>query len=57
MEHVDQARMELFFRENKTMENIPPTLNDLLQKRPTPGSWGWKWDECGMNELLFGPPR
>ena len=37
MEHVDEARMELFCQENKSMENIPPTSDALLQhaKRAT----------------------
>jgi len=37
MENVDEVRMELFCRENKSMENIPPTSNALLQhtKRAT----------------------
>jgi len=65
LESVDEARMELFCRENRLMENIPPTSDALLQharratyqasvwasshnvqqNRPTPESWGWKWDE------------
>ena len=31
MENVDEARMELFCWENKSMENIPPTSDTLLQ--------------------------
>ena len=66
VELLDEARMELFCRDNKTMESIPPTSNALLQhakrvayqasvwarseitqqRRPTPESWGWTWDEC-----------
>ena len=37
LEDVDEARMELFCRENKSMENILPTSDALLQhaKRAT----------------------
>ena len=37
LEDVNEARMELFCRENKSMENIPPTSDALLQhaKRAT----------------------
>ena len=65
IELLDEARMDLFCRDNKTMENIPPTADALLQharraayqasiwaaseqtqqRRPTPESWGWAWDE------------
>ena len=65
VELLDEARMELFCRDNKAMENIPPTADALLhharraayqarvwatsekaqQRRPTPESWGWTWDE------------
>ena len=31
MERVIEARMELFCRESKAMENIPPTSDALLQ--------------------------
>ena len=64
-ELVNEARQELFCRENKSMENIPPTSNALLQhikraayqasiwvssdqseqRRPSPKSWGWTWEE------------
>ena len=37
LEDVNEARMELFCRENKSMENIPPMSDVLLQhaKRAT----------------------
>ena len=31
LEHVDEARTELFCRKGKTMETLPPTQDSLLQ--------------------------
>ena len=62
IEKIDEAKLQLFCCENKSMENLPPTADGLsaytrrgsvwttseisLQIRPTPESWGWTWDEC-----------
>ena len=31
LEHVDELRKELFCRDNKLMENLPPTTDSLFQ--------------------------
>ena len=52
MEHVDEARMELFCHENKAMENIPPTSDALLQhvKRATYQASIWATSQNSQQE-------
>ena len=42
LQSVNEARRELFCQKNKTMENIPPTQDALLQNCSLPG---WNLDE------------
>ena len=54
MKHVDEARMELFYRKNKAIENIPPTSDALLQhvKRATYQASIWASSQNSQQEGL-----
>ena len=57
LEFVDEARRELFCYKNRTMENIPPTQDALLQHCKRVGYQAGIWTTSDMAQQQTPPPE